>query len=153
MRSLVLSLVFTLAIFSTFSVNKNHTVNLKPLTAYAQEASPAAIEVVAANAEIQVAQDLIKDNKFEIPAWAGSIVMFVSSVPQIGPLVTKALAFMAVISAILTLLSTLLMGLSGIMAMISKHPASPAWMIKAKNVLDILIKWAKYLSMYNVQKK
>lgn len=154
MRSVVFALFLSVFMLTGFSTS-TPSLDFFSATAYAQEATPSAeapaITVVEKDVQIQVASD-VQDNKLEIPMWVGSIVMFIQSTPVVGPHIVKALSFAGIAAGILTLFATILMGLSGIMGILSKGKASPKWLLTAKKWLDYAVQIVKYLSMYNVQK-
>jgi uncharacterized membrane protein YkvI len=157
---LVLS-VLMLGTITTTLDTKVATLEIFPV-AYAQEAdAPAepsepakpAVEVEDRDISIGTASDL-EDSRLEIPVWVGSVVMFLESIPTVGPFITKALGFMGLAAAILTFLASLLMGVSGILVMLGANKdGSPKWLKDAKKYVDWAVDITKYLSMFNKQKK
>lgn len=154
MRSVFFGLILSVFMLTGFSTN-TPSMDFFSATAYAQEAASTeaapAITVEEKDAKVQVASD-VQESKLEIPMWVGSIVMFIQSAPVVGPHLVKALSFCGIAAGILTLLATILMGLSGIIGILSKGKATPKWLIATKKWLDYGIQIVKYLSIYNVQK-
>ena len=150
--------MFMLGSVANLTVDKNVSFNLDLVsTAYAQEAEAPAeeakVEIEDRDISIATASDL-EDGKLEIPAWVGSVILFAESIPTVGPYITKALGYMGILAAVLTFLASLLMGLSGLLVMLGAEKAgSPKWLKDAKKWVDYGVELAKYLSMFNKQKK
>lgn len=89
----------------------------------------------------------------DIPAWVIQVFAFAESVPVIGPYIGKVLVFAGIAAALLTVLSTLLMGLSGILMKLQDREKSPKWLRDAKKYVDMARDIAMELSVFNRQKK
>ncbi len=101
---------------------------------------------------VETVKTVVAVNKVDIPEWAGSVIVFLKGAPVVGPYLVKILSYMGMIAAFLTLVSSLLMALSGFLAVLSKGKSSRSWIRKAKKYLDWGTQYAKYLSMFNTQK-
>jgi len=141
----VLMVFMVLSINLDFKSEKPQSFNLISISkVYAQDVVPVKIEVKEVVAEVSV---------IEIPEWVGSVVVFLKGVPYIGPYLVKALSYMGILAIVFTFLATLLMSISSLLLALDKAQIAPSWLGKAKKWIDILAKYAKYLSIYNVKKE
>lgn len=149
---MVLGVLMLGSITTTFDT-KVTSLELFPVV-YAQEAdAPAEVKVEDREVTLSVADD-IADSKLEIPIWVGSVVMFLETIPTVGPFITKALGYMGLAAALLTFLASILMGVSGLLvAFGANKEGSPKWLKDAKKYVDWATDIVKYLSMFNKQKK
>jgi hypothetical protein len=120
----------------------NH-ITVSPSTALAQAADTAAVAVASAPAETVVASPEAP------PEWLASAIEMAKSVPYLGPVIVEILKWMGVLASLLTALTTLLVFLAKLADKLGK---TLVWMDKAKVVLDKLVFYIGYLSMFNVVK-
>lgn len=88
----------------------------------------------------------------EIPAWIGPTVMWLQSVPTVGPILVEVLKWLGVLSAVLTALSALMMALSKALVGVAGMAGFTGFAEKAQAFFDKILKYTKYFSMFNVQK-
>lgn len=79
-----------------------------------------------------------------------SIFNFLSSIPKIGPIVVTVLNYMGIVAVALTVISSVLMAIKKILTMLAKPESDVLNKIIA--VLDKVIPYVAYLSMYNAKK-
>ena len=113
--------------------------------------TPAAIvqtvPVVAPVQTVQVAEPAAP------PKWAEQLIVTAQDLPVVGPIVTKALLYLGIVSSILTALIacllTLLNAISGVASLtgLAKY-ADKITLFKNGKVMY----WLKYLSMFNAKK-
>jgi hypothetical protein len=84
--------------------------------------------------------------------WLGAVITFLMSVPKVGAVLSQVFSVMAVVAVLLTALAAFLDALKVTLAGSAKLAGLDNLAIHISNVLDKVIPWVKYLSMYNVQK-
>lgn len=89
----------------------------------------------------------------EIPSWIAPVVMWLQSVPTVGPILVEVLKWLGLVAAVLTALSAFLMALAKATTGIAQLAGFVAFAEKAQKFFDVVLKYTKYLSMFNVQKK
>lgn len=87
------------------------------------------------------------------PDWLVGILLFIQSIPAVGPLLVKVSMWAGVVASVMSALSVavqgVLSGLSGIAGWAGLSDLSE----KIKGISDKILPWLQYLSMFNVQKK
>ena len=109
-------------------------------------------DVVKEEVQVEKAADL-SSGEVDVPGWVIQVFAFMESVPVVGPYIGKVLVYSGVVASILTVLSTLLMGLSGVLMKLGDREKSPKWIRKAKKYVDIVKDVVMELSVFNKQKK
>jgi hypothetical protein len=105
------------------------------------------VPVVAPIETVQVAEPAAP------PKWAEQLIVTAQELPVIGPIITKALLYLGIVSSILTALIacllTMLNAISGIASLtgLAKY-ADKIQMFKNGKIMY----WLKYLSMFNAKK-
>ena len=118
---------------------------------YAVEPAPAPAAVVAAMPE---EAPVVQPSVTEAPEWLVKALELVSSVPVVGSVVVEVAKWLGVISSILTILVTGILGILRVLALVL-----PA--VKLANLVALVVAlenskvmyWLKFFSLYNAQKK
>lgn len=129
-----------------------HTNNQVQLSFISQaQADDTAAPAVEAPAEAPAAPEVgVTD---EIPSWIAPVVMWLQGVPTVGPILVEVLKWLGLLAAVLTALSTFMMALSKAVVGVAGMAGFVAFAEKAQKFFDVALKYAKYFSMFNVQKK
>jgi hypothetical protein len=121
------------------------------LHAVEQAPKPAPAEVIASMPE---EAPVVPSSVTQAPEWLVKSLELVSSVPVVGPVVVEVAKWLGVVSSVLTILVTALLGVLRVLSLVL-----PA--VKLANLLSLVVAlenskvlyWLKFFSIYNVQKK
>jgi hypothetical protein len=90
----------------------------------------------------------------EPPAWIGTALAIISSLPVVGPYVAIAAQWLGVVASVMTLLVTALVGILKALSLVLKAAKMADLAVKISALLDHpVMYWLKYFSMYNAKKK
>lgn len=92
-------------------------------------------------------------NPFEPPQWLKESMLFISSLPHVGPIFLKVMMWLGVTASILTVLATSFIAISKSLQKVLKLMKLEAWALKVEAFYLLVGPYLKFLSMYNVQKK
>lgn len=101
-----------------------------------------------------VASEVIPvDPTFAPPAWLQDVLLFLKSMPVVGPYLTEALKWLGVISAVLTTLTAALLSVIKVLTTVLTYAKLPEMAAKLEAFQNSkFIFWLKYFSMFNAQK-
>ena len=96
--------------------------------------------------------EVVAENAAVLPEWVGQIVIFLTGIPTIGPILVLVIKWVAIITAVLTVVSATVQSLSTILVA-SGH------FLGLKKFADFIAKWSgkllpylKWFSAFNVKK-
>ena len=112
-----------------------------------------AFSVVAFGQDVAPATSVVTDAQAaqltKAPAWLLSAMEYVASIPKVGPVVVEIAKWMGVLTTILAVLSTLLIGIGQVFERLGKKFE---FGVKAKAMIDKIYPFVAWLSAYNVKK-
>jgi hypothetical protein len=89
----------------------------------------------------------------EVPAYLPQILSFLKSIPYVGPVVSKVLAVVSVVCTVATALYIFLLTLFSIPEVLARWAGAQKIADFIKKYGGVVLKWLKYLSIFNAQKK
>jgi len=84
--------------------------------------------------------------------WLGGIIGFLLSVPKVGVVLAQVFSIMATVAVVLTAVAAALDAIKVALAGSARLAGLENLAVVVENLLNKIIPWVKYLSMYNVQK-
>lgn len=87
------------------------------------------------------------------PEWLGGVLVWLQSVPKVGPIIVQILKWTSVIVTVFTALSVAAQAILKIPEIGLRIAGASELADKIKKVSDKILPWLKYLSAFNVQKK
>lgn len=134
-------LVFTASLcLSICSFSKAQTVTAQPATAVVQ-VSQTPVPTV------QVAEPAAP------PEWAAELIVTAQEIPVVGPILSKALLYLGIVSAILTSLIAFLLTTISALSKVLNTAGLVNFAAKVQAFRDgPIMYWLKYLSMFNAKK-
>ena len=84
--------------------------------------------------------------------WLGGIIAFLQSIPAVGAVLAKVFEIMAILAVVLTALAAFLDAMKVALAGSARLVGLENLATHIEDLLNKVIPWVKYLSMYNVQK-
>lgn len=100
--------------------------------------------VIGSSVSIALAADAPPVEGFE---WLNALILFISGIPQVGPILAVVFKVAVTVSAIATALAAFLIGLFG--ALGAWWPGSSKWKDGVIMVRDKVLPWLKWLSSFN----
>lgn len=86
------------------------------------------------------------------PEWVGAILLWLKSIPTVGPYIVIALKWIATIGTVFTVLATAASTILKLPEIIARVSGAEALADKIKAFHDKVMPWLRYLSIYNQQK-
>lgn len=85
----------------------------------------------------------------EPPVWFSSILLWLYSVPKVGPVLLEAGKWFGVAATVLTALTAFLIGIAKALDGISALSPYLGWLGKVSDILNTIIPWFRYFSNFN----
>jgi hypothetical protein len=85
------------------------------------------------------------------PEWIGGLLVWLKSVPTVGPIIVEVLKWVSVVVTVLTVLSTCIQAILKIPEIGLRISGATKLADSIKKVSDKIMPWLKYFSAYNVQ--
>lgn len=143
-RKLTISTIAAFMLLNVGTVSVSYLGNSKSI--------PAIVQVSVAHAEDAPAPASTADQALEAPVWLKYGVETAVGLPYVGPVLVEVLKWVGVVAALLTALSAFLLAVSRALAGIVKLVPMLSALDKVKALVDKLLPYAMYLSVFNVQK-
>lgn len=88
----------------------------------------------------------------EVPAFLKTAMDFLTTLPYVGPLVLSLLKWTGVVAAVMTGISTMVMGVANALKVIGVAMGFQGFAEKVDGAYKAIWPWIAFLSMYNVPK-
>lgn len=85
------------------------------------------------------------------PSWLGGLLLTLQGLPVVGPYLVIAFQWIAIVSAIFTVLSIAVQAIFSLPEVTARFAGAPALADKIKNVSDKIVYWLKFFSIRNAQ--
>lgn len=99
------------------------------------------------------AQDVPAETVAQAPAWLSDLLLWVSTIPKVGPIIVEVFKWLGVIASVFTALSLCIQAILAIPMIMAKWAGAHDFSEKVKKLNDTIQPYFKYLSIFNVQKK
>jgi hypothetical protein len=87
----------------------------------------------------------------DIPSWIAPIIVFLASLPKVGPILVSVLKYMSIISVVLTAMSSVLIAIQKVLEQL--HAVKQLTMVQSLiDGIKKIVPWVAYLSMLNVSR-
>lgn len=98
------------------------------------------------------AQDVMPNEALP-PEWIGAILMWVKTIPSVGPVIVQIISWVAVLGTVFTVLSAAIQSILVIPEIAARVSGATEFADKIKKFSEKILPWFKYFSSFNVQKK
>jgi predicted protein tyrosine phosphatase len=88
----------------------------------------------------------------EPPAWLESVLVFIQSVPKVGPVVVEIFKWIGVVASVFTALSVAVSVILKVPEIAARWAGAGALAEKIEKLNEKVQPWLKYLSIFNVKK-
>jgi hypothetical protein len=86
------------------------------------------------------------------PVWIGDVLVWLKSVPHVGPILVEVLKWISVLGTIFTVVATAATAILKVPEIAARIAGADAFADKLKKLHDKIMPWLRYLSIYNQQK-
>nr|AMP48114.1 hypothetical protein [uncultured bacterium]AMP48138.1 hypothetical protein [uncultured bacterium] len=86
------------------------------------------------------------------PEWIGPIIIWLKSIPTVGPVLVEVLKWISVLATVFTVLATAVSAVLKIPEIAARLSGAEKLADSIKKIHDKVMPWLKYLSVYNQQK-
>lgn len=100
------------------------------------------------------AQDVLPvESVTQVPAWLSDVLVWMATIPKVGPIFVEVVKWLGVVASVFTALSICIQAILAIPMIMAKWAGAHEFAEKVKKLNDKIQPYLKYLSVFNVQKK
>jgi hypothetical protein len=86
------------------------------------------------------------------PEWVANVLVWVKTLPYVGPVVVEILKWVGLVAGVMTALSVMAQALLAIPEIAARFAGAPGLAEKIKYWSDKILYWLKYFSVFNAKK-